>query len=232
MSARTAVGVDQLDDLVMAAAGEAPAVHARLAARIEALARTPHEDDEVAPSELWVHVSEQRAMAQDVPGALAAAREAVAAPEADWLAPCTLLSALEAAGERAEADELIAAMRRERGLEPDALAWVGGVLEDRPDLPAAHAWYTRSLVLLERAMAVAEQAGEEASTDDEVVLRQLLMGRYRVRRAMDQPLDGDDEAALDVLEEEGAEEDEDATGDEAWGEDGWDPALGPDPRLP
>ncbi|GAA3159756.1 hypothetical protein GCM10010531_08980 [Blastococcus jejuensis] len=93
-----------------------------------------------------------------------------------------LLEAGDVDGARALADEL----RRERPADGDVYVFIGENYELAGDLREAHRWMTMGLMRMESQIAA---RGDGAATSASI----LVQSRYRVRRALELPLDDGDE---------------------------------------
>ena len=169
------------------AAARTPDLRRAAAAQFEAWAQETHpEDDDVSPASLLVSAGEILSRVGDRDAALALFGRAVTAegsatPDARCYLHQALLDAGDVDGARALADEL----RRTRPADGDVYVFIGENYELAGDLHEAHRWMTMGLMRMERQI---ETRGDGAATYAGI----LVQSRYRVRRALELPLDEGD----------------------------------------
>lgn len=181
---RTALTDRMLDHADEALGGEP----ARLAQQLEDWAADPHPDDVEDAGFLLVQASEIWLRADDAGRAVDAARRAVGT--GDDVAPdarCYLVDALLAADRSDEAAAVAGELRRSRGNDPFVLEFLGETYEERGHLTEAHRWFTMGLTAVERH-GDPHDAGPV-----------LLASRFRVRRALELPVDDYDEEYADTV---------------------------------
>ena len=151
-------------------------------------AKEVHPDDvDITPASLLVSAGEQLSRAGDHPAALDAFRRAVAGggdvpPDVRCYLHQGLLEVGDVGAARSLADEL----RRERPAYGDVYRLIAENYEPAGDLGEAHRWLTMGLL---RMVAQVEDEDDPAADD----AAGLAAGRYRVRRALELPLDEYDE---------------------------------------
>ena len=165
-----------------------PEQHRAAAAQLAVWAEEVHpEDDEVSPASLLADAGDQLSRIGDHDAALEVFRRAVGAeghvlPDVRCYLHHGLLDVGDVAGARRLADEL----RRERPADGDVYLFIGEDYELAGDLREAHRWMTMGLL---RMLGRAEEGDDLAVSG----AAGLVRARYRVRRALDLPIDEYDE---------------------------------------
>jgi predicted Zn-dependent protease len=184
---RRPLSLDDVDELC--ARARTPEEHRRVAAQLAAWAEEVRSgDDDVSPASLLANAGEQLSRIGDHDAALEMLHRAVGAegqvpPDVRCYLHHGLLDVGDVAGARRLADEL----RRERPADSDVYLFIGEDYELSGDLGEAHRWLTMGLL---RMLA---RAGDD---EDDLAVRGaavLVRARYRVRRALDLPVDEYDE---------------------------------------
>jgi hypothetical protein len=165
-----------------------PQQHRAAAAQLGEWAGEVHpDDDDVTPASLLVSAGEHLTTAGDHEAAVALLRRAVAA--AGHVPPdvrCYLHSGLLTVGDLDGARRLAEELRHDRSADSDVFLFVGENYELVDDLREAHRWMTMGLL---RTVGQVEQGNDLAAGDAAT----LAGARYRVRRALDLPVDEYDE---------------------------------------
>jgi predicted Zn-dependent protease len=175
--------VEDLGDL----SGTPEQLRARAAQLVEWAAEIHPDDEDITPAALLVSAGERLATAGDDDAALDLFRRAVAAE--GHVPPdvrCYLHRGLLEIGDVDAARRVAEELRRERPPSGDVYVFIGENYELAGDLREAHRWMTMGLL----RMADQLERGDEGAS---VAASTLAGGRYRVRRALDLPMDEYDE---------------------------------------
>lgn len=186
---REPLTVDVLEDKLADAETKGLDGHRELAAELLAFAEQPDDEDELSPADLLVGVGEQLSLAGEPVEALgyyqrAAECEMPTRPDARAFVVRALLDL----DRTEEAEELSEQLRRSRPPIAETYLFMGEVWELAGELDRANRWLTRGALL-------AQSQGSRSEWS------MLVLGRYRVRRALGFPPDDFDQAAASILAE-------------------------------